>query len=700
MNFLLLCFSALLLMAVAACGGGGGSAGTPILGGGGSNAQPKMTIELSTSTVTAATPATVKARLVDTTGAPVPGSVVTFATLGGLGVFSASTALTDASGIATVTLQPRTATATGADTATATATVSGVEASASLGFQLTATNVTIASFVSDLSTISAYGQTALTVRLAGHTPGTPVNVTMSSACVTKGLASLTPPTAVSTSTGSATFTYRDLGCGSFDAIDGLQASIGGTAATANLQLALTAPTVSSLSFVSASPEVIFLRGSGFTENSNVVFQVRDANGGGVPNRRVLLEPTTLAGGLLVDGGSVPVTKLSDSEGKVLVRVNAGTVPTPVRIRATLEGSTISTVSSNLSIAVGLPSQNNFSMSQGTFNIEGNNIDGVSNTYMIIASDRLGNPVPDGTAINFVTEGGQVQAVRNTLVGSDGLSRAVANFQTANPRPVDGRVTVVAYALGEESFLDANGNNVYDQGEDYQDLGDVFIDRLYNGTYNVLEDQFVSLTTGGTQACNRATSSLLRLGVDSPTVALTNTGAAVNTCFTGWGRAYVRRALETVFSTSEASPLYGTTLPSNGRVSSVANCPAPVNLIIGRTGTDAPVTQDFFQFGTVALANMPKVGVIFLVASDANPVAFNPMPAGTVISASGTRGMTVSVDGGSPVPSTLSPTGVAVSYGFDDTTTSGTVTVRFVSPRGLGTAFSQFVTMQDQGVPCP
>ena len=410
MNFLLRCFSALLLMAVAACGGGGGSAGTPILGGGGSNAQPKMTIELSTSTVTAATPATVKARLVDTTGAPVPGSVVTFATLGGLGVFSASTALTDASGIATVTLQPRTATATGADTATATATVSGVEASASLGFQLTATNVTIASFVSDLSTISAYGQTALTVRLAGHTPGTPVNVTMSSACVTKGLASLTPPTAVSTSTGSATFTYRDLGCGSFDAIDGLQASIGGTAATANLQLALTAPTVSSLSFVSASPEVIFLRGSGFTENSNVVFQVRDANGGGVPNRRVLLEPTTLAGGLLVDGGSVPVTKLSDSEGKVLVRVNAGTVPTPVRIRATLEGSTISTVSSNLSIAVGLPSQNNFSMSQGTFNIEGNNIDGVSNTYMIIASDRLGNPVPDGTAINFVTEGGQVQAV--------------------------------------------------------------------------------------------------------------------------------------------------------------------------------------------------------------------------------------------------------------------------------------------------
>jgi hypothetical protein len=60
---------------------------------------------------------------------------------------------------------------------------------------------------------------------------------------------------------------------------------------------------------------------------------------------------------------------------------------------------------------------------------------------------------------------------------------VANYQSSSPRPTDGRVTVLAYALGEESFLDVNGNNVFDAGEDYQDLGDIFIDRLFNGSYN-------------------------------------------------------------------------------------------------------------------------------------------------------------------------------------------------------------------------
>ena len=60
---------------------------------------------------------------------------------------------------------------------------------------------------------------------------------------------------------------------------------------------------------------------------------------------------------------------------------------------------------------GLPSQLNFSVSQATINIEGYKIQGTPNTYTVIASDRLGNPVPDGTAINFIAEGGQIQAIR-------------------------------------------------------------------------------------------------------------------------------------------------------------------------------------------------------------------------------------------------------------------------------------------------
>ena len=235
MNFLLRCLSALMLLTLAACGGGGSSSGEPGLGGGGTDAQPTITLTLSTSTVTASAPAVVTAKLLTAGGAPMPGQVITFSTTGGLGAFSSNTALTDASGVATVTLSPQAATVSGADSAVATATIGTAIVTASQGFQLTATNVTIASFTADVGTVAAYGQTALTVTLAGSQAGTPVNISLSSACVQKKLATLTP-VSVSTSTGSAIFTYRDAGCGAFDAIDGVQASITGTSVTASLQL--------------------------------------------------------------------------------------------------------------------------------------------------------------------------------------------------------------------------------------------------------------------------------------------------------------------------------------------------------------------------------------------------------------------------------------------------------------------------------
>lgn len=720
---------ALSVVLLAACGGGsGGTSGGPF-GGGGSgtgtgtgggtdtgtgagsstnSTTPVISVVLSSQIVTAASPAIVTAKVESTAGAAIPGQVVNFSTENSRGTFSANSALTDGNGLATVTLTPSSTATAGADNVKVSVTVGSKTASASAGFQLTATDVSIASFTSDIgaATLDAYGQTALTVTLAGATAGTPVSITVSSACVSKGKATLTPTTAT-TSTGSAVFTYRDNGCGATDRVDGLQASVIGTAANASLQLNLTSPQAASISFVSATPETIFLKGSGFVENSNVTFQVRDANGAGVPGQSVLLEPTTLAGGLLIDGGSVPVTKQTDSDGKVIVRVNAGTVPTPVRIKATLQAATsISTVSSSLAIAVGLPSQNNFSLSQRTINIEGWDIDGTTNAYTVIASDRMGNPVPAGTAVNFVAEGGQVEAIRFVAL-SNGLSSAVANFQSSSPRPSDGRITILAYALGEESFLDSNGNNVFDAGEDYQDLGDVFLDRLFNGTYNALEDQFISLGVSGTDACRVATSSLLQLTAASPSRATSETGASLSTCVAGWGRAYVRKAVQTVLSTSAARPMWGTAWPAGAF--SATTCPAGVPLLTGYTASDAPVRSTFFPFGTAPISNLGKTGVISFFAADANPIvagdlrsgAFNPMAAGTVVSLASTAGLAVSVAGGSPVPSTATPSSVAISYGFDDTATEGTVTVTFTTPGRFSTSIAQrLVRGAPTGTLCP
>ena len=697
------------LITLVACGGGGGSAGSSGFGpgngsggtggtggtGGGTVTAPTLELSVNPTTVTAAVPGIVSARVTAATGSPIAGQVVQFSTASGLGRFSAPSALTGADGVATVTVSPTSASTTGADEVTALTTVNGTALSARRGFQLTATDVSVASFTSDLGTtaLQPYGQTSLTVALSAGAVGTPVNVSVSSSCVTRNLATLTPATAT-TSTGTATFTFRDNGCGA-DGRDSLQASVTGTSSTRALQINLAAPTVASISFISASPDTIFLRGSGFVENSTVTFKVQDAAGNGVRGQSVLLEPTTLAGGLKVDDlgsqSDFPLSKLSDANGNVIVRINSGTVPTPVRIRArmTVGGSEVATVSSTLAIAVGLPSQLNFSLSQGTRNIEGQSVDGTSNTYTLIASDRLGNPVPDGTAINFVAEGGQVQAIRLTQTNG-GLSRAVANFQSSSPRPADGRVTILAYALGEESFLDENGDNIYTTGERYQDLGDPFLDRLYTGDYNAATDQFIAQTPTASSACVASPSPLLALDRSMP--------VRPTTCSQTWGRSYVRRAIETVFSTSAARPVWGTSLPFGAVLPVGLSCPAGISLVKDNADATAPAyaadgtpqLRNYFPVGSTDLL-VGKSGAISFVASDANPTAYNPVAAGTTVSVSGTDGLTVAVVGGSPVPSTTAPTGVTITYSFNDTTFSGTITITLRSPGGLATTLAQSVS---------
>ncbi|MDH4389801.1 MAG: Ig-like domain-containing protein [Aquabacterium sp.] len=695
----------LCVLALAGCGGGGGG-GESLFGGGASDA-PVLAVALTSITVTAAAPSQVTATVTTAAGAPLPGQLVSFKTTLGLGSFSSPSALTNAEGKAFVFLTPALAANSGADEVVATVTVNELLATARQGFQLTATDIVIDSFDSDLATLPPYGQTVLTVRLRGTTPGIPVAVAISSACVTKGRATLTPASA-SVTTGSATFTYRDQGCGAFDAVDGLLATLTGTSISRPLQIGLTSPSASSIALVSTTPSTIYLKGSGFVENSAVTFEVRDANGAAVPNQTVVLEATTLAGGITIDGVTGPLTKRSDTNGQVIVRVNAGTIPTPVRVKASLQlDGAVTAVSSNLSIATGLPTQNSFSVSQGTLNIEGYNFDGTSNTFKVIASDRLGNPVPDGTAINFITESGQVQSTGFTATAG-GLSQASVAYQSASPRPIDGRMTTLIYALGEESFLDRNGNNIYDPGEDYQDLGELYLDRLFNGSFNALEDQFIATPVAGTDlitgsdACNVANSPLLQLTRQSPSRTVTQAGVSVSSCRAGWGRAYVRSAVQTILSTSAARPIYGLRLPGSAVATSVGSCDAGAKLLINPVGggsfgiadgynaDDTINLSTFYEFGSVALANLGKTGTLGFVVADGNPVALNPMAAGTTISATGTQGLSAAVVGGSPVPSTLAPTGAAVNFSFDDTTADGTITVTFRSPGGLATSYSQRV----------
>ena len=640
---------------------------------------PTIDIALSSSSISSANPATVTATLRDANNGPVGGQVVTFKVVRGLAVTNVATALTRSSdGTAVAILSPASSTGAGADEITATASVAGSQLSKTTGFTVQATNVTISSFTSAVPALGAYGQTSLAVNLSGASVGSPVQVTVSSACVTAGKATLSPSKFTAT-TASVTLQYRDIGCGAVQASDSLQAVIDGSASTASLSLPIASPAVSSLAFISSTPEQIFLKGSGFTESSSVIFEVRDANSSPLPNVNVTLRLLTLTGGVTMEGGTADVTRASDALGRVTVRVNSGTLPTPVRIAAALAANaSISTVSSNLSVAVGLPSQLNFSMSQGTKNIEGYNIDGTPNTYQIIAADRSGNPVPAGTSINFVTEGGQVEAIKQTALIS-GIARTTANFVSSEPRPVDGRVTVTSYALGEEAFIDVNGNNIRDAGEPFQDLGNIFKDRIYDGLFDPLVDEFVPLAVNNSSACAAVTNNLLALDPSIPSMPGTCDGV-----WSGAGQVYVRRALETVLSTSAARPLWANTRGlSNTCVSS------RITLQIGpnpaQTAVFTAVAGDTWYGGAS--------DTLSFIVADANPGSvprglpprLNPMAAGTTISASTpTTGLTVTLGGGSPVPSTTEASLGAVAYNFSDPlVNSGVIFVTFRSPSGTG-----------------
>ncbi len=552
---------ALLLLAtlgLAGCGGGGGAMGTAAGSGTGTGtgsgttttAAAGISVSLTDpstgaarTSITLGSPAKANATVLDSTGKAVANTVVTFAVapaaLANM-TPATGTALTNSSGVASVQLDPASLTAAGAATITATASVGTVSVSGSMGFSISAVAAGLSGLVATQNPLSAYGTTSVTVTITGVPTTTPVTVNFSSTCAASGKATL--PASVQSVNGVATATYKDNGCGTTDSIS---ASIAGTSVTATTSLAVSAPGVASIQFVSATPSTIVLQGTGgagLSASSVVVFKVADNNNQPIANSLVSFALTTTTGGIQLSAQS----GTTGTDGTVQVSVNAGTNPTAVWVKAsvTSAGNTFTTQSTVLRISTGRPAQDRFSLSFGTHNIEGWNYDGVTTPVYIIASDRLGNPVPDGTAVNFMSEGGQIQPSCTTTGGTCSVT-----FTSANPRPAQdsepsvlavtaGRSTVLAYALGEESFTDLNGNNIYDPGEPFNDLGDAFLDNNEDHVWEAGE-QFIPFSTANVSPCVT--------GIASSPYAPSKAGS----CDGVWGPAHVRQNDVVVMSGSNA-----------------------------------------------------------------------------------------------------------------------------------------------------
>ncbi len=691
-------------LALAGCSAGGpecGQNGTTCKNSGGTTpvvTTPTIAVTLSSATVTTGAPATVTATLTNGSGSPIAGNVVNFSVSATVGLLSATSALTDSSGHASVLLSPATGAGVGADSVTVTSTVSGTVVSGSVGYQTSAVTAGFGTFATDLGQdathkLSAYGQSDLSLTLTGVSAAAPAALTVTSDCVSRGKATISPATTTNTS-GTAAFIYKDTGgCGSVLTADTVSVSITGSSASpATLKVYLTSPAVNSLTFDSATPPTIYLKGSGYTESSVVKFKVVDTAGNPLPGQAVDLTLSTFAGGVTLDDQSGPLPpKTSDADGIVSAIVNSGSVPTPVRVIATLDGTSITTVSSNLAIVTGLPAQLQFSLSEKTINIEGNDIDGTVNAYTVRAADRSGNPVPDGTAVIFWAEGGQIQGTASTTTTA-GIASATANFVSQNPRPQDGRATIVAYAIGEESFIDQNGNNVWDAGEPFQDLGDVVKDVHYDGVFDSTVDEYVSLSqlsvASNSQPCVDQSATFPQFALNDPSNINGFTPSRPGTCDGTWsGKTYVRRGIETVFSTSTPDLLWAgksTTVPNEGLD---ANC-TTVNKRIGPASSD-PSPTTFYTVGGDPLwySGGSSTGVLEFIVGDRNGLRLNPMAAGTTVSiGSASPGLGIQFLGGSPVANTSFATAAAVSYSFT-TASSGTFALTVTSPSGTALTYT-------------
>lgn len=559
-----------------ACGGGGGSAGTSSGGSSGTGSgggtpvvvasnKPVLAAGLQdsngspTSSISASGFTQLLVTVKDPSGNGLPGQVVQVADDASLLTFPESnTALTDASGVARLKVGRASLVAVGAGFLTVSYTYragsltafpdkstppsSDTLLSAFVGYQLSAANITLTNLDVGTASLAAYGtrQVSVQANINGvPATNTPVQVSFSAAC-----GQVSPGSATTNTNGVVLVTYSatdapgtglsTLGC-SGKTVEISASTAGAPVVTKSLNV-VSAP-ATNMSFVSVAPTRIFLANSGGPTQSVVTFQVVNARGEGLLGQDITLSLKTLGGGVLTAsfgsvGSITSIVATTDSAGRVSVPVFSGSVPTNVLVNAALVANpSIQIDSSILAIASGRPVQSRVSLSVEKFSIEGASVDGVTSNVTVSLADRQGNPVPDGTAVNFVTEGGVMIPPVCTTGANAGNSQCSVQIRSQNPRAGNGRITILAYVAGEEDFVDANFNNIFDCGEAFSDLGTAFRD----------DNESAAFDTGEFSVPRNTTASVCGAGsLPSPQV-----GDGL------WGAADVRAQQSIIFATSQA-----------------------------------------------------------------------------------------------------------------------------------------------------
>ena len=520
----LLKFCALLFIAVlvVGCGGGGGNAS----GGTGTG--------IGTSTNTSTSTPAVSLMLVDSDGNKVEGNAIgngknyyaqstvldatSAAVETALVNFSVSdvkvatllnsSALTGKTGVAKVQIKPASY-SSGTAVLTASTVVGSKTITTSLNLQTTASNVTLAELVPSSSNISAFQNTGVTVK--GYVDGALASAGAVSANFTASCGTFSPVAAYSDSSGVVTSTYQPGGSCSGEVT--LMATAVGSTASQAAKVSVAATRASSVNFVDATvPLLVSKSVGGQYSRSKLTFQVLDSGGSGMKTKNLIakLSQSSINGGIKFDDGSTSggtsndQTITTDNDGKASVTVIAGDLFTSVQVTASLiEDSSKSAKSYGVAVTSGRATQNRLSISAESLSMESWSIDSVQTSVNVLVSDRLGNPLPKGTAVNFVTLHGLLGggSTRGTCTLSESSSCSISyTSSNSSSRPDSGRIAILAYLPGEESFDDKNGDNYWSEGETFYPIGRPYIDANVSSSFDS-GDQLIGDSDPGTGTCD-------------------------------------------------------------------------------------------------------------------------------------------------------------------------------------------------------
>jgi hypothetical protein len=413
------------------------------------------------------------------------------------------------------------------------------------------------------ATLSPGGSTNLTVNIVSSTKtlaSAATQITFNSPCIASGEAKLTvnntATNIVTSNLGEATITYTANGCTGNDQVTAT-AVINNAQKNARTTLNIASDTVLAIKAIDTELSQISLKGTGGQETAVVSFLVSGSTNAPIKNITVDFSLSTEADGNSLGGlALVNTSATSDKNGVVSTTVQAGNIATSVVVTAKARDTNIATQSKKLIVSTGIPDQDSITLGATDPFPMGWDHSGIESLFTVRLADAFNNPVTDGTAVSFTTEGGAIDDACTTTKGA-----CTVTWRSQNPKPIRnsannsvdrllcvnaggltyvadydtcakeraGRVTVLAHAIGNESFIDTNGNGLYDYGVDIfkthndypggnpecdknaplsslaklsnsprlacDDLGEAYLDRNENGSHDN-DEPFIDLNLNG------------------------------------------------------------------------------------------------------------------------------------------------------------------------------------------------------------